>query len=467
MAGVALALAGGVLASRTVLADPPARLTVETTGPGPAPSEVLVVGAGATDLAGLTQQARLLGRGDALRQVGPETYLLSMPLTLGPGAHLTLASSELRLRSDAGSVVGLEARGGDLTLRNATVTSWDPATDGPDTNVADGRAYILARDGGRLDVVDSSASMLGYDAFERYGVSWRTEGTDGVIDGSTFTGNFYGAYMNGVEPMEITDSVIQDSVSYGLDPHSGSRDFTITGNTFRNNGKHGMILAEDCTGAVVRDNESYGNAEHGIVVFGGSDDVVVEGNRVHNNGLAGISVNGAARAALRDNDVWANTTGITVQDEATESLIENNRVSGNREDGVLITSDRATATIVANRLDHNGRAGVWVNGGQATVGPDNHIANNASGVRLVDETPSVRVFDNLLIENYKDGFSLVVSEGLTISGNRIVDSDAAFSVRTAGMADPFLDGNSMEDNRLGPERVREPDPAAEPEPGTA
>lgn len=36
--------------------------------------------------------------------------------------------------------------------------------------------------------------MLGYNAFERYGISWRTAGTKGLIDGNTLSGNFYGAY---------------------------------------------------------------------------------------------------------------------------------------------------------------------------------------------------------------------------------------------------------------------------------
>ncbi|MBW3611433.1 MAG: right-handed parallel beta-helix repeat-containing protein [Actinobacteria bacterium] len=455
IAGLVVLMVGGALAWRTLLAPPQARLTVERTG---LTSEMAVVGPGTIDLAGLAGQARALGRPDVLEQVASDIYLLSMPMTVGAGGRVELAGTELRMLSPPGSFVGLEARGGELMLRDATVASWDPATNGPDTDVADGRAYILARDGGRLDVVDSSVSMLGYDAFERYGISWRTAGTEGLIDGSTFTGNYYGAYMHGVEPMQISDSVIQDSVTYGLDPHSGSRNFTIVGNTFRNNGKHGMILAEDCTGAVVRDNDSYGNAEHGMVVFSGSDDVVVEGNRLHDNGLSGISVNGSARVSVRDNEIWANTTGITVQDEAIDSRIENNRVSGNREDGVLISSEGSTATVVANRLDHNGRAGVWVSDGQATIGPDNRIARNESGVRLVDETPSVRVFDNLLVENYKDGFSLVVSDGLVINGNRIVGNDVAFSVRTAGGAGPFLEDNIMEDNELGPERVREPGP---------
>jgi parallel beta-helix repeat protein len=457
--GIAALLVGGALAWQTVFAGPQAQVTLETTASA---DEVLVVGSGTIDLAGLARQADLLGRPDALQRITDATYLLSVPMTVGSGGRVELTGSELRLLSQPGSFVGLEVRGGALTLRDAAVMSWDSEADAPDTNVTDGRAYILARDGGRMDVVDSSASMLGYDEFERYGISWRTAGTEGLIDGSTFSGNFYGAYMNGVEPMSITDSVIENSVSYGLDPHSGSRDFNIVGNTFRNNGKHGMILAEDCTGVVVRGNESYGNREHGMVVFSGSDDVVVEGNRVHSNGAAGISVNGSARATLRDNDVWANTTGITIQDDATGSTIENNRVSGNREDAILISSERSTASIVANRLDHNGRAGVWVSDGQATIGPDNHIANNESGVRLVDEMPSVGVFDNLLIENYKDGISLVVSAGISISGNRIVDSSAAFSVRTTGLAAPFLEGNTMEENELGPERVREPDTQAAP-----
>jgi parallel beta-helix repeat protein len=445
---------GGLVAWR--IWPDPARVTVEPGAAGA--GETLVVASGTIDLAGLDRAAAAIGRPDAVQPGADGTYLLSQPVMIGPGGSLVLDDVELRLLSSPERFVGVEARDGDLHLRQSTVTSWDPVTEGADTDVSDGRAYVLARDGARMDVSGSTVAMLGYDAFERYGVSWRTAGTDGAIDTATFRGNFYGAYMNGVEPMEITDSVVEDSVSYGLDPHSASRDFTISGNTFRNNGKHGIILAEDVTGAVVTGNEAYGNAEHGIVVFSGSDGAVVEGNRAHDNGIAGISVNGSAGVVVRDNDVWANTTGIAIQDNARATLVEANRVSGNRQDGILVTSERATATVTNNRLDHNSRAGIWVSDGQATIGPGNRIADNESGVRLVDETASVEVIDNILTENYKDGVSLVVSAGVRISGNQIVDNKSAFSVRTPGDAGPFLDGNELRDNEVGPERVREPDP---------
>lgn len=431
-----------------------ARVTVEVGASGE-PS--LVVDGGLLDIAALKQEAADLGQPDAIRWDSAGHYLLTVPVTVRPGGHLELVGVNLRLLSGAERFVALEARGGDLTIANATITSWDPATNGGDTEVDDGRAYVLARDGARMDITGSTVEMLGYDAYERYGVSWRTPGTGGRIHQSRFTGNFYAAYMASVEPMTITDSVFERSVLYGLDPHTNSRGFVITGNIFRDNGRHGAILAEGCTGARVSNNEAYGNREHGLVVFGSSDAALVEGNRVHDNGAAGISVNGSAGVVVRDNDVWANETGIVVHDQAEEATIEGNRVSGNRTDGILVSGEQSSASASGNRLDHNGRAGVWVTDGRVTVGPGNTMSDNEAGVRLADETPQVEIYENLLEENYRDGVSLGRVSGVSISGNRMVGNTAAFSVRTAGDAGPFVPANTLDDNRLGAERVREPE----------
>ena len=453
---IAIAAAAAVALGLAVLRTP-AAVTLATTAAG---VESLSIAAGTTDLAGLRQAAARLGRPDAVVVEGASTYLVSMPVTVASSGSLTISDAQLRLRSSADGFVGVEARGGTIRIDGSTVTSWDPSTASADVNVTDGRAYVLARDGAQMDVTGSAVEMLGYDQDGRYGISWRTTGTGGRVDDSRFSNNYHGASMASVEPMEITNSVFERSAVDGLDPRSTSRDLVLTGNIFRDNGRHGVILAVDCTGARLTDNEAYANRGDGIVLSSGSDSAELVGNRSHDNEAAGITVGGSFGVVLRDNDLWSNATGVTVRDGAQQTLIEGNRLSSNRVDGVLISSESSMATLSGNRIDHNGRAGVWVSDGRLVMGPRNTVSKNEAAVRLADESPNAEVFDNVLEDNFKDGVNLGAVAGLRISGNRILDNDAAFSVRTAGDAAPFLAGNTIEGNRLGPERVREPDPVA-------
>ncbi len=452
-AGLAMGMVAAAALGWFVLQDP-ATITLEATSPG---VESFVIADGTTDLAGLRQAAVRLGRPDAVTLEGSSTYLLSVPVTVTPSGALEISGVQVRLRSTAEGFIGIEARGGAITIDRSTVTSWDPATAGPDANLVDGRSYVLARDGGRMDVTGSVAEMLGYEADDRQGMSWRMPGTRGHIHQSRFTANFYGAYLASTEPVEITNSVFERSTVDGLAPHSGSRNFVITGNIFRDNGRNGALLAVDCTGATITDNEAYANREDGIGLATGSDRAVLVSNESHDNDDAGISIGGSTGVAVRDNDVWSNTVGVTVQDGAQQAVIDTNRVSSNRIDGVLVTSEGSTVTVSGNRIDHNGRAGVWVSDGQVAVGPANTITKNEAAVRMADETPQVEIFDNLLEDNFKDGVNLGVPTGVRVTGNRILDNDAAFSVRTAGDAAPYLPNNTIENNRLGAERVREPE----------
>ncbi len=101
----------------------------------------------------------------------------------------------------------------------------------------------------RLDISDSELAYLGYGYLESYGVSWRVAdvalGTGiatGVVTGSEFHHNYFGAYTYGAVDMVWTGNEFHDNDVYGLDPQDDSRDFLVEGNSFHDNGKHGLIF---------------------------------------------------------------------------------------------------------------------------------------------------------------------------------------------------------------------------------
>jgi parallel beta-helix repeat protein len=411
---------------------------------------------GTLDLHTLDGILTRLGMPAVLRRQSRAAWLLSRTLVVRTEAHLTLAQVELRLLSSPSAYVGLEARGGELDVRAGRVTSWDPDLRQPDANVADGRAWVLARDGARLNVVGSRMQMLGYDAPERYGVSWRTPGTDGTVAGATFSGNYYGLYTHDVEPMVVRDSVIEESHSYGLDPHTNSQGFLIEDNVFRDNGKHGMILAVGSSGAIVRNNQSYGNRGHGIVVFDRSDDVSIRNNEVHDNTGSGIDVSGSDLVDVTSNIVYGNGAGITVHDRAAATRVDGNRITGNRGDGIRISSAARLTTLTDNLVDFNYRAGLYLDEGVNTLAARNRVVDNLLGIRLEDSDRAARVVDNTISNNVTDGIELQTLPTATITGNLIrTNGQAAFSVTKLGAAEPFVSGNAVEVHPEGRVRLRD------------
>jgi parallel beta-helix repeat protein len=449
---VALALAGagtaaGLLATRARPA--PGRYAIRQVSG----AERLELLGGRMDLPGLAKALARDGRGDVLaRRDG--AWLLARTLTIRQGASLQVRKTTLRLLSEPGRIVGVEARGGRLEVTDSTVTSWTPANGRPDLRVDDGRAWVLARDGSVLDVRNSRMELLGYDRAERYGVSWRTAATSGTVDRSVFNGNFYGAYMHGIAAMRFTGSVVEQSLRYGLDPHSGSHNLDIEHNTFRHNGKHGLILAVGCADATIRGNHSYGNAGHGIVVFQGSHDVTLDGNEVHDNGMSGIDVNGSQRLRLTGNVVYGNDIGLHIHGPSRAVAVEGNRLTANRADGLRVATGARSITASQNLIDFNRRAGVFVAEGAARIGPANRLLDNDMGVWLSSDATGTAVTGNRIESNVLDGIHLSGLPVGLVNGNTIrANRKAAFSVLTRGTAKPFLGLNQVAGNPAT-ERVR-------------
>jgi parallel beta-helix repeat protein len=382
-------------------------------------------------------------------------WLLTRTLIVRPGAELDVGG-RLRLLSEPDGVVGLEARGGRLNIADAVVTSWDRRTRSPDKDVSDGRAFVLARDRGSMDVLDSRMEQLGYAANERYGVAWRLRGTTGEVRGSTFTGNYYGLYTFQVDGMRIRDSVFERSYRYGLDPHSGSRGFLIENNHVRDNGKHGILLAVGCTSAVVRNNQVYRNREHGIVVYARSDDALIQDNEVRENGQAGIDVNDSARTRVRGNLAYANWTGLFIHNSAAGSTIEGNRLSANRVDGLRLSSDARIGAVRDNIADYNYRAGAYLDGVDAKLGPGNQLVSNEFGVWLSGKASNAAVAGNTIGGNVLDGVHLPGNTAsAAIRGNTIrSNGKAAFSVEVADASRRFASTNTIAGNSEGLERLR-------------
>ena len=288
---------------------------------------------GRIDLPALAEALARDGRAGLLARQGG-AWLLSRSLVIRPGASLEVHNTTLRLRSEPNRVVGLKARGGHLDITDSTVTSWAPAAGRPDDHLDDGRAWVLARDGSVMNVVRSRMERLGYNRAERSGVAWRTRTTSGTISRSTFAGNWHGAQLHGGRNLRIEDSV------------------------FRQNGRHGIVVAQ------------------------GANDVTLSGNEVHDNRRSGIDLDNALRLRLSGNIVYANELGLHVHGRARSVVADANRLTANRLDGLRVDSGAVGVTASRNLIDFNHHAGVFIAGGAAEIGPANRLLDNEMGIWL-------------------------------------------------------------------------------------
>jgi len=294
----------------------------------------------------------------ALTNVDPakQIWLLRANLRLESGATLTLKGSavggdvnELRLLSNnsssANSVIYLRAHWGKLDLDSVKVTSWDEVAQGPDKEYGTyQRAYIHIRsmldaDGvtpleSRMDIKNSEVSYLGYDAAESYGLVWKVYGSAaGIFDKVNVYGdivnsfihhNYFGVYTYGAYGMLWTGNLVENNVKYGFDPHDDSDHLTITNNTSRYNGDHGIICSKRCNDLNIANNIVYGNTGNGIMLHRSVTNSVIEYNEIYNNSDAGVALFESFNNTVSNNRIHDNYRGVRLSVGSYNNTISDN-----------------------------------------------------------------------------------------------------------------------------------------------
>lgn len=265
---------------------------------------------------------------------------------------------------------------GSLHIENTQISSWDPSKETYDIEHADtGRSFILAKNSGRMDIIDSDISYLGYTEFAdhdrgypfggSYGISWKLE--DGTLEEKIITGNvinsdvhhnMFGLYTFGSTAQLMTGNTVYENVKYGFDPHDDSSYLIIENNVVSGNGSHGIITSKRCFKNIIANNVSRDNVLHGVMLDQGSDQNLVFGN-----------------------DLSGNQDGVVALD-SHKNYIYNNRLRGNRNAGVRFNIVSSSNIVFSNDIRNNVK-GVYVYDGSV----DNHflhnvIAQNEIGVHL-------------------------------------------------------------------------------------
>lgn len=483
---VSLLLVGSILPA-PVMAASQARYTLERDTNGQ--QTISVTGAGAVvTLADIRQG---LGNSAALLEdLGGGVWQLNANLLIERGVTLNVSSTagvrELRLRSeqrtgnvvtaryDYSSFVYLRTNNGTITIDGVRVHSWDPAAGTFDTNITNGRSYILAKFAARLDIANAELSYLGSADGESYGVSWRdvndpadpntllTRVTGEVIN-STFQYNYYGIYTYQASKMVFRGNTFAHNISYGFDPHDFSHSFIVEDNQAFANGNHGFIISRGCTNFVFRRNVAFNNSNpdpveqaHGFMLDPGSpsssdpqvpsSDNLLEDNRAYGNEGYGLRLLGAPRNIIRNNMFENNEKGITVEEGSTDNVLMGNTLRGNTLYGIFVRRGADATMIMGNSVTNSGSHGIYVRSDRNTLLRNSVLDNGGDGISLLPESEQVAALDYITPELDAVGAAEQPITGTMIQENT-VSRNAAIGIDLKGADSTSVMSNTVEYNQ--------------------
>jgi parallel beta-helix repeat protein len=150
-----------------------------------------------------------------------------------------------------------------------------------------------------------------------------------TIVNSTLSNNIYGFYSDESSKFSILDNEVYSNVKYGLDPHSGSKDFVIDSNHIFANGGQGIICSFKCKNVTITNNVVEYNIE-GIGLHWLTNSSLVKNNIVKYNSGYGIYVKtNSYNNIVVNNTIIGNGNGIGLLDNSNENAIKSNFLRGN------------------------------------------------------------------------------------------------------------------------------------------
>jgi len=363
-------------------------------------------GTPASEVITLPELAALLvtqGYPNLLLDQGSGTWLLKASIVVGATAKLDITSATVAwLRMESPPIHAIKImprRGGHLLIDGIKLTSWDSTINAVDENITNGRAYLLAFEGGRMDILRSEVAYLGWETGEPSGLSWRkrlnsadpTTGATGRLEDSLIHHNFYGMYSYEAYGITILRNQVYENLGYGIDPHDDSRGLEIAYNRVYKNGNHGIILSRLCQDNTIHHNEVYDNALHGIMLDRGSNNNTVSDNVVYNNN-DGIAIFQSSDNLIQNNYVHHNRRGMRIN--ATYDLgdpydglsnnnqIVNNRIEDSLEHGLYFYARADRNIITGNTILRSGVNGVYIKSGGNRL-ENNLIQDGVTGITIL------------------------------------------------------------------------------------
>ncbi|HZG69659.1 MAG TPA: right-handed parallel beta-helix repeat-containing protein, partial [Herpetosiphonaceae bacterium] len=325
-------------------------------------------------------------------------WQLNATLFIDRGVTLNLTTETvtcLKLRSEANGFANLVTNDGNININGVQIHSWDPGAGTFDTDISNGRSYVLAKYNARMEIRNAELSYLGALQTQGYGVSWvdtdqengtwRTRVT-GLAINSDFHHNYYGIYTFQAANMTFRGNKFHHNISYGFDPHDYSHHMLVEDNEAFENGLHGFIISRGCHDFIFRRNRSFDNGlatdtadrnAHGFMLDPGSPlfpkpqapsyNNLLEDNHAWGNTGYGLRILRSHGNTIRNNVFENHLQGITVELDSTNNLLEGNTVTGNQLHGIFLRPGADGNTVRGNTVSRSGTNGIYVKSSNNTV----------------------------------------------------------------------------------------------------
>lgn len=390
------------------------------------------------------------------------SYLLLENIYVARGAALHLSAAgglTLKLVTNANGFVSIVSYGGDLKLAGTAdapikITSWDPRTAQPVTDLSHGRAYIRAI-GGTFEMSYAQISDLGFWSGRTGGIG--LTGTARAASGATSGPSVYSKgkkgggskTKNGTSAATPGDNLGDNTVTSSQAGALGNPDseFTVPGLSYVSaridhsvlTGNAFGLFISGATGIVVSDTQISGSLIAGLELHRFATQAVIQrvvSNQNYGDGI--VVARAAQQVQISDSTASYNAgNGFTFNGQAiSQGPSASGQALGNYGNNVLIHST----------AQGNAHYGVQVLGGLNIAVDDNKISGSQMGIVVRRGAEKVTIAGNVLTQQGREGISIRDGvQAVTISGNKIQDAAAGIYVRasTAKIVDNTVSGATI------------------------
>lgn len=357
----------------------------------------------------LAAQLQELGHDELLIEQEEGVWLLSANLLLNGSVRLEATQNELswlRLQSTSENEVFIRSQlGGSLLIEGIQVTSWDSTQETVDEQYQDGRSYLLASEGGEIEVISAEIAYLGWRTGEFGGLAWQggldesvyqtdpTTRASGRVEGSVIHDNFVGLSANRADQLVILRNQVYQNRYHGINIQHGSQGFEIAANVIYENGHHGILVANQSLKHDIYDNQLSRNVGHGIFLTQGANDNSLINNIISQND-DGIRLFAASNNLIEGNTVSQNQVGLRIYAtseadnpsgeplQATNNQVNGNLMQNNHQNGVYLYDGADANVIGGNTIEGSNLHGIYVKSDRNQL-RDNTIRANGHGITVL------------------------------------------------------------------------------------
>jgi mannuronan 5-epimerase len=340
------------------------------------------------------------------------TWLLNANMTVAKDASLTIDSNDtkwLKINSTTSKDSYHIDVLGSLKIDSVKISSWNTTSNtytSTNGTVHRPSIAILPRAEGKMDVINSEISYLGYDSSPRQGLYFGS-GNGSTIINNTIHHMWFGFYSKGTGNITMDNNEVFANEKYGLDPHTGTQNMIIRNNTVHGNGHIGIICSLDCRNIIIEGNKVFNNTNSGIMLSRNVKDSTVRANEIKNENT-GISISDSHNNKVEGNLISQSIYGIQLKAGSSKNVVEKNLISSPNKYGILLADNVGDNNIIQNRITNSSGFGICVNQAERNAIVGNVVGGSGRhGICLNNDSKGNYVQANLIDQT--TGYGIYVS----------------------------------------------------------